>query len=133
MFEIARGVRGFKRGVTGPLERFDVALHGLGRAYLLNRVIGLDEHQAWFVIPETEDVDHGDDAGGRPVFEALDVQPPVAAEPQRYQVLDLPPAGLPQAPPVEPGGLGDPRADHGRGAVLAVQDLLPTQPGIDRL
>ena len=45
------------------------------------------------------------------------------------QVLDLLPAVLPQAPPVEQRGLGDHRADHGRGAVLAVQDLLPAQPG----
>src|SRR5580693_1534309 len=133
MFEVARGVRGLKRGVTGPFERFDVALHGLGRAYLLNRVIGLDEHQAWFVVAETEDVDHGDDADGRPVFEALDVQPHVAADAQGDQVLDLLPAVLPQAPPVEQRGLGDHHADHRRGAVLAVQDLLPAQPGIDRL
>src|SRR5580700_10589886 len=79
MFEVAPGVRGLKRGVTGPFERFDVALYGLGLAYLLYRVVGLDKHQAWFVVAESEDVDHGDDAGGRPVFETLDVQPHVAA------------------------------------------------------
>src|SRR5580700_8034245 len=98
MFEVARGVRGLERGVTGPFERFDVALHGLGRAYLLDRVIGLDEHQAWFVVAETEDVDHGDDPGGRPVFEALDVQLHIAAGAQRDQVLDLLASVLPQAP-----------------------------------
>src|SRR3984885_1636689 len=133
MFEVAPGVRGLKRGVTGPFERFDIALYGLGLAYLLHRVVGLDEHQAWFVIAESEDVDHGDDAGGRPVFETLDVQPDVAAAAEGDQVLDLVPAVLPQTPPVEQRGLGDDRADHGRGAVLAVQDLLPAQPGIDRL
>jgi len=58
MFEVARGIRRLKRGIGGTLERFDVLLHGLGLAHLLDRVVGFYEDQARLVVAETEDVDH---------------------------------------------------------------------------
>src|SRR5215469_17462213 len=133
VFEVHRAIPRFERRVARALERLDVAVDGFRLAHLFYGVIGLHEHERRLVVRESEDVHHRVDAGRRPVVESLDAQLDVAPPAHLRQVLYLLPAVFMHAPPVAQRGLGDHDGQVRRGAVDALEDLLPAQPGLDSL
>src|ERR1039457_474152 len=131
--EISHRVARVERPIARTFERLHVAVHRFPLAHLLDHIMFVHEEEARALAVEAKYVDHETPPAGRPALEALDAQLDIAAPRHVDEGADLLPAVAVSAPPVQQGRLGDHGAQHGGGPVSAVENLLPAQPGPQRI